>query len=103
MAKDYSQIIDVAYGTHKIVVSADGYEPYSQIISVEDIFKEFNITLVKAEETPATTRESNSETDESSSDKESNSAQATKKTNVKETTTMPTIDYGSLINSLFGN
>lgn len=103
VAKDYSQIIDVAYGTHKIVVSAEGYEPYSQIISVEDIFKEFNITLVRAEETPATTQKSSSGTDESSSDRESNSTKTTKKTNVKETTTMPTIDYGSLINSLFGN
>lgn len=103
VAKDYSKIIDIAYGTHKIVVSAEGYEPYSQIISVEDIFKEFNIALVKAQETSAATQEGSLETDESSSDKESDSTKTTKKTDVKETTTMPAIDYGSLINSLFGN
>lgn len=97
VAKDYSKIIDVAYGTHKIVISADGYEPYSQIISVEDIYKEFNITLVKKEESQTMTQKS-SEQEETSSTK--STVQTTK---AKETTTMMTIDYGSLINSLFGN
>ena len=97
VAKDYSQIIDVAYGTHKIVVSADGYEPYSQIVSVEDIYKEFNISLAKKEETQTTTKNA-SESEETTTKKK-----PTQTTKAKETTTMPTIDYGSLINSLFGN
>lgn len=101
VVKDYTGIIDVAYGTHKIVVSADGYEPYSQIITVEDIFKEYNIALVKAseEETATTTAENSQET---TTTKSSSSTSATTATE-KQTTAIQTIDYAELMDSLFGN
>ena len=97
--KNYSELVEVAYGTHKIVVSAKGYKPYSQVINVEEILKEYTITLEKSEET------SNQESD--NSDKEEDNASktstdtATTKSAAKETTTSQTIDYGSLINDLF--
>lgn len=93
--KDYSQIIDVAFGTHKIVVTADGYEPYAQLITVEEIFKEYSISLLPAEET---TEEDESETSSQDSDDEEETSTTKKET---ETTTTQTIDYSSILDSLF--
>ena len=45
--KDYSGMIDLPYGNHKLVVTADGYEPYAQVIAVNSITSEYNIMLVK--------------------------------------------------------
>ena len=96
--KDYSKIIDVAFGTHKVVVTAEGYEPYAQMITVEEIFKEYVIELNESEEvtesSESTTKESEEETDESTEEKTT-----TKKET--ETTTIQTIDYQELIGSLF--
>lgn len=120
VVKDYSDIIDVAYGTHKIVISAKGYDTYSQIINVQDIFKEYNISLSQSTETSAadtksekdSTDESESQTSENTSsanntNSKSNQKQTTssKKSanNTTKTTTYQTIDYSKLIGSLFGD
>lgn len=99
VAKDYSKLIDVSYGLHKITISATGYETYTQTIDVQDIFKEYDISLIEQSETSASEKEtsekpSNMETSDSTS-------KATKATT--PTTTYQTIDYNKLLDSLFGN
>ncbi len=100
VVKDYSEIIDVAYGTHKIVISANGYETYSQIITVKDIFKEYDITLTESTETSAaeTGHEEETTTKKTTTKKTTSSS----KTTTAQTTTYQTIDYNSLIDALFG-
>lgn len=99
VAKDYSKLIDVSYGLHKITISATGYETYTQTIDVQDIFKEYDISLIEQSETSA----SEKETSEKPSNKETSdsTSKATKATT--PTTTYQTIDYNKLIDSLFGN
>lgn len=99
VAKDYSKLVDVAYGLHKITITATGYETYTQTIDVQDIFKEYDITLIEQQETSASDRE----TSEKPSSKETpeTSSKATKATT--PTTTYQTIDYNKLLDSLFGN
>lgn len=110
IVKDYSELIDVAYGKHKIVISAEGYDTYSQVINVEDIYKEFNISLAQSDETSGADDESvQKETSEALSEKDTssgtNSQNTTKKSvnNQTQTTTYQTIDYAELIGSLFGD
>lgn len=99
VVKDYSSAIDLAYGKHKVVITADGYEPYAQVIDVEDIFKEYNIYLSEAKGTTGNVEEA-----EESSNSSKTTTKATTKSNTKSTTkATTTIDYNSLIDSLFGN
>lgn len=97
VAKDYSKLVDVAYGIHKITITADGYETYTQTVDVQDIFKEYDITLIEKQETSA----SEAETTKKSSEKETSdsSSKTTKATTA--TTTYQTIDYSKLIDSIF--
>ena len=104
--KDYSKIIDVSFGTHKVVVTAKGYEPYAQMITVEDIFKEYTIELKESETesfgiNETTTKAIEKESENKDSTKETTKEVATTKKE-KETTTVATIDYADLIGSLFG-
>lgn len=103
--KDYSKIIDLAFGTHRIVITAKGYEPYAQMITVEDIFKEYNIELKESESessdsSETTTKSEGKENDNKETSKETTKEVATTKRE-KETTTAQTIDYADLIGSLF--
>lgn len=98
--KDYSQIIDLAFGTHKIVVTADGYEPYAQMITVEDIFKEYTIELKESEEEVTKSSETSTKVVEKESETATKENVTTKKET--ETTTIQTIDYSSLIDSILG-
>lgn len=100
VAKDYSNAIELAYGKHKIVITADGYEPYAQVIDVEDIFKEYNIYLSEMKETSAS---GETTTSSASSSTTKSKVNTTTKSTAKETTKSTTIDYSSLIDSLFGN
>lgn len=86
--QDYSELVDVSYGTHKIVVTADGYEPYSKVITVEDILKEYEIKLMEKETEETKDTEKETSTEEKSTTKE------------KETTTRQTIDFNSLVDDL---
>lgn len=99
VAKDYSKLVEVAYGLHKITITAKGYETYTQTIDVQDIFKEYDITLIEQHETSASetdeTKETSEKTTSGSSDKTTKATTAT--------TTYPTIDYYNLIGSLFGS
>lgn len=106
--KDYSKIIDVAFGTHKVVVTAKGYEPYAQMITVEDIFKEYTIELKESESESSsgetTTKDTEKETENKDTTKETvkeTSKEVEKTKKEKETTTAQTIDYAGLIGSLF--
>lgn len=99
VAKDYSKLVDVAYGLHKITITATGYETYTQTIDVQDIFKEYDITLIEQQETSASDKETSEKP--SSKDTSETSTKATKATT--PTTTYQTIDYNKLLDSLFGN
>ena len=120
VVKDYSDIIDVAYGTHKIVISAKGYDTYSQIINVQDIFKEYNISLTQSTETSVadtksekdSTDESESQTSKNTSSKNNTNSKSNQKqttsskksaNSTAQTTTYQTIDYSKLIGSLIGD
>jgi hypothetical protein len=94
VSKDYSGLVDVAYGLHKITISADGYDTYTQTIDVEDIFKEYDITLSEASETSAAETETEIP---SSTEVTTSSTKAT-----TQATTYQTIDYSSIIDALFG-
>lgn len=96
--KNYSELVEVAYGTHKIAVSANGYKSYSQVINVEEILKEYKITLEKSEETSE--QESKSTNKDETGDSKSSTTSSITKSTVKETTTRQTIDYSSLVNDL---
>lgn len=131
--KDYSQMIDVAYGTHKIIVTADGYEPYAQVITVDSITSEYNIMLVREgsgeddgqeDNTASGEKESDStyqagENAQSTTGENGNSRESTRSSgvgrnsdvragnnvarstfSVRETTTIPTIDYNSIVSAL---
>lgn len=102
--KDYSQIVDVAYGTHKIVVSMEGYESYAQVINVDATYTEYKIALIKSAETGTETSgdESTEEKKDTASTKttENQTAKSNKETK-KETTTTATIDYSGLLDTLF--
>lgn len=97
VVKDYSGLVDVAYGFHKITITAEGYQPYSQTIDVQDIFKEYDITLIEESETSAAETESTTKTQSNTGSKNSSTA------TTQATTAYPTIDYGRLVDSLFGN
>ena len=131
--KDYSQMIGVAYGTHKIIVTADGYEPYAQVITVDSITSEYNIMLVRegsgeddgqADDTASGAKESDStyqtgENAQSTTGENGNFRESTRNAgasrnssagtgnnvarstfSVRETTTIPTIDYNSIVSAL---
>lgn len=97
VVKDYSGLVDVAYGLHKITIMAEGYQTYSQTIDVQDIFKEYDIALVEESETSAAEVETET--------KMHGSTEVTTKSATASTqaTTYQTIDYAGLVNSLFGN
>ena len=99
VAKDYSKLVEVAYGLHKITITAKGYETYTQTIDVQDIFKEYDITLIEQHETSASETDETKETSEKATS--GSSDKTTKATTA--TTTYPTIDYYNLIGSLFGS
>lgn len=102
--KDYSKIIDVAFGTHKVVVTMKGYEPYAQMITVEDIFKEYAIELKESVSESSgnetTTKDKEKETENKETETTTTKEVVTTKKE-KETTTAQTIDYAGLIGSLF--
>lgn len=93
--KDYSQIIDVAFGTHKVVVTADGYEPYAQLITVEDIFKEYSISLIQSE----TSNNEDTTKEDTTNETATTEVATTKKQS--ETTTAQTLDLSGIIDSIF--
>lgn len=45
--KKAGEIIDLSYGTHKVVISTNGYNSYSDIINVQEMYKEYNISLTE--------------------------------------------------------
>ncbi len=97
VVKDAAKIIDVPYGSHKVAVKADGYEEYSQTIFVEDIYKEYDISLIKGDEEATSESQSQTETSENPT---TASTKATTKVST-ETTTYATIDYNKLVGELF--
>lgn len=111
--KDYSQLVDVAYGTHKIIVTADGYEPYAQVITVDSITSEYNIMLSResdeggdgsTQEMTGSTAGGETTTKNESVRLATTATRETRETRgireTRETTTIPTIDYNSIVSAL---
>lgn len=48
--RDYSNLIALDYGTYKVRVTADGYEPYEGKVTVDNLVKEQEIKLTKTGE-----------------------------------------------------
>lgn len=48
---DLTQLIQLSYGTHKIVVTKDGYESYRGTIAIENSLTEFSVSLIPESET----------------------------------------------------
>lgn len=85
---DYASLVDLPYGNHTVVITKDGYNTYTETISVQGILTEYDITLLENGETSAAdTKETT--TNEETTTKKSNQETTTKSTAslTQETTT----------------
>lgn len=86
---DYSEMVEVTYGEHEIIVAKDGYKVYKKKINIDSVYTPLEIELEPSEETTtAAALESSSGESESSSKSETSAKQTTKSS--KETTTQTT-------------
>ncbi|MGN9019544.1 hypothetical protein ACTNBM_11355 [Lachnospiraceae bacterium HCP1S3_C3] len=86
---DYSEMVEVTYGEHEIIVAKDGYKVYKKKINIDSVYTPLEIELEPSEETTtAAASESSSGESESSSKSETSTKQTTKSS--KETTTQTT-------------
>ena len=53
--KEYTGLVDLAYGHHSIEVRKDGYGTYTQTIIVDSVLSEYDITLIEEETTSGET------------------------------------------------
>lgn len=88
---DYSEMVEVLYGDHEIIVAKDGYKVYKKKININSVYTPVEIELEPSEEITTDSESEKSITDQDESTQESSSVKATTKdVTTKETTTQET-------------
>lgn len=90
---DASQLVQLLYGEHEVIVTASGYNTYKSNINVDTVLKDISINLEKAEETTATSTEKSTTNSNTASEK---------KTTREETTTeeTTTVNLSDIVNKI---
>lgn len=90
---DASQLVQLLYGEHEVIVTASGYNTYKSNINVDTVLKDISINLEKAEETTAASTEKSTTNSNTASEK---------KTTREETTTeeTTTVNLSDIVNKI---
>lgn len=98
---DYSDVLEVTYGAHKLKVKADGYDTWSRTLYVNSEEATVEISLSDGEESSESTdTEAKAQESTSSSQSQTTTSESSKS---DEISTKELIDYMSTISNLLGS